>query len=82
MDKNTLNKLVAMYLIAIGNEGAPNSHVWMALDPQMADLATHQTILGALKAQDIVKESGYFLTLTEKGKALHQKIVELYQPKK
>jgi hypothetical protein len=23
MDKNTLNKLVAMYLIAIGNEGAP-----------------------------------------------------------
>lgn len=78
MDKHELNKLVATYIVAIGPKGSPNSYVWMAVDPQMGNLDRHQTILGALIETELVKEQFHFLTLTEKGLALHKKLEELY----
>lgn len=74
MTKDQLNKLVASYIIAIGTTGAPNSHVWMAIDPSMSDLDSHQTMLMALTRADLIKETGYYLSLTEKGEQLHERI--------
>jgi predicted methyltransferase len=79
MTKDDLNKLIATYIVAIGPAGAPNSHVWMAIDSQMSDLDRHQAILGSLKQVGLVKESSYFLTLTEKGLAMFRKLAELYK---
>lgn len=78
MDKTALNKLIAEYIVGIGVSGIPNSHLWMQVDPQMQNLDRHQAILGALKGSGLVKESGYFLTLTEKGLEMYRKIAELF----
>lgn len=80
MERNELNKLVATYIVGIGPGGVPNSHLWMAVDDQMKDLDKHQALLGALKGADLVKENGYFLTLTEKGLGMFRKLQELYNP--
>lgn len=81
MTKQELNKLVAMYIVGIGTNGIPNSHLWMAIDKQMADLDRHTRLLGALIDGGLVKESNHFLTLTEKGLEMNKKLEELYMPK-
>lgn len=79
MDKHTLNKYIAMMLVAIGRAGTPNSYVWMAVDPNMQDLNTYNTILGALCKSGIIVNTGHFLTLTEKGKVMLGRIEEIYK---
>jgi hypothetical protein len=81
MTKNELNKLIATYIVAIGPSGRPNSYVWMEVDKNMENLDRHQAILGALISADLVKEQFHFLTLTDKGKEMYNKLVELYLPK-
>jgi hypothetical protein len=73
-------KLVAMYLVAIGASGFPNSYVWMHVDPNMEDLDYHLAVISALKQQDIVKESNDFLTLTDKGLRMLSKVLEVISP--
>ncbi len=80
MDKHELNKLIATYIVGIGREGVPNSHLWMVVDEQMSDLDRHQRILIALKGAQLIKESNYFLTLLPKGVEMLDKLIELYKP--
>lgn len=79
MDKHELNKLIAAYIVTIGLEGMPSSHVWMAVDKNMENLDRHQAILGALIGAGLLKEQFHFLTLTEKGKEMYRKLAELYK---
>lgn len=78
--KHDVNKLVAMYIIAIGTSGRPNSHVWMQVDKEMSNLDLHQNLVDALIASKVIKQSNWFLSLTEKGLELHKKLVEIYLP--
>lgn len=81
MTKQDVVKLVAMYIVAIGPKGCPNSHVWMAVDPQMSDIDRHMRVLGFLKEADLCRESGYFVTLTDKGQRMLKQIVATMAPK-
>lgn len=74
MTQDDVNKLVAMYLIAIGRTGAPNSHVWMAIDQNMSDLNRHQVTLGQLKQVGLVTEKFNYLRLTPAGESLLAKV--------
>lgn len=67
MDRQELNELIAMYIVAVGEHGCPNSHVWTAVDPQMTSCDQHMLIVGALKGSGTLRESNDFLTLTAKG---------------
>jgi hypothetical protein len=80
MTKDDLNKLIATYIVAIGPAGAPNSHVWMAVDQNMDDLDKHNKVLGWLIESDLAKNQFHFLTLTRKGMELHNKLVAIYAP--
>ena len=77
MKTEDIAKHVAIYLIAIGPNGMPSSYVWMAVDPQMADVNLHQRTISVLQDAGIVKMSNHFITLTEKGLAMHEKFVEV-----
>jgi len=77
MEAKSVTEIIAIYIVAIGPNGAPNSHVWLAVDPKMEDLDRHQVVLSYLKENGIVHESGHFLTLTEKGRILHDRIKEV-----
>lgn len=79
MTNHEVNKLVAKYIVGIGREGVPNSHLWLAIDTQMSDLDLHQKVLSFLKSGGVVKESGFFLTLTDKGLAVLKQIEDLYK---
>ena len=81
MTREDVNKLVAMYIVAIGEKGIPNSHLWMAIDKQMSDLDLHQRVLSVLKQAGLVSESNYFCTLTVKGKEMLAKIEAIYVQK-
>lgn len=81
MTKQELTKLVATYIVGIGPEGVPSSHLWLAIDKQMSDVNQHNMLLGALVDSGLVKQANHFLTLTEKGLAMHGKIEALYAPK-
>lgn len=78
MTKEQINKLVAMYLVAIG-EGIPSSHLWLAVDPQMSDVDLHQKLLAVLSDNQIIKVSNHFVTLLPKGKEMVRKIKEIYE---
>jgi hypothetical protein len=73
-----LNQQLAIYLIAIGEKGIPNSHLWLAVDSQMRDLTEHQLILGYLKKAGFAEERNYFVTLTEGGKETLRKVEAIY----
>lgn len=78
MTKDDLNKLVAMYIIAIGPNGLPSTHLWLAVDPNMSSVETHQIILGALQRSELVTVKNHFVELTSKGSTLFEKINAIY----
>lgn len=72
-----VSKYIAMLLVAVGPSGSPSSHVWMAVDPQMADVYQYQTVLLFMQKSGVVEVSNHFVTLTRKGMEMHNKIVEI-----
>lgn len=81
MTKDELNKILATYIVAIGPDKVPNTHVWLAVDPQMSDLDKHMIFLGALKKAGLVIEKFNCLELTSDGLVMYAKIRGLMKPK-
>lgn len=68
--------LVSLYLSAIGNEGAPSGVIYSAMMAMNVGLSQHQNVITLLTESKLAKNSGHFLTLTDKGKNLLAKIEE------
>lgn len=82
MNKHTLNKIIAMYVIAVGIDGSPNGYVYVKMmsqpvDGVTVDLDLHTAIVGALKQDGMMTESNHFLTLTEKGRKVFDEVVKV-----
>ena len=77
MTKQEVQKLVAMYLIAVGHSGSPSSHVWMAVDKNMEDVYQHEAIVAGLVQLGVFNMSNHFITLTPKGQAMHDKVAAI-----
>lgn len=71
-----MTKIIVEYLIRIGLDGQPNSHVWMEVDPQMVDLDRHNMVVGALVQHGIATNMNHFLQLTPKGVEMYLKVAE------
>ena len=80
MTRQEVHMLVAQYIIAIGVKGEPSSHVWLAIDKNMSNLFRHQETVAVLIEAGLVKEQFHFLTLTQKGMEMHNRLVALYAP--
>ena len=77
MTRDEGGKLVAMYIVAIGIRGLPNSHLWLAIDPTMQDLDAHLLCISVLKDAGIVDEKFNFISLTPKGLEMLTKIEKI-----
>jgi len=80
MTKEQLNKLIAMYIVGVGESGIPSSHLWLAVDPSMGSVDAHNGMLDVLTKAGLLKVSNHFVTLTEKGHALYLKLAAIYLP--
>lgn len=81
MTKEQLNKLIAMYIVGVGETGIPSSHLWLAVDPYMHSVGAHNATLNLLTQAGLIKVSNHFVTLTDKGHALYLKLAAIYLPK-
>lgn len=77
-----MTKIIVEYLIRIGLDGSPDSHVWMEVDPQMADLDRHNMVVGALVQHGIATNMNHYLQLTPKGVEMYLKVAEALLVKK
>lgn len=80
MTKEQLNKLIAMYIVGVGESGIPSSHLWLAVDPAMHSVGAHNATLTLLTRAGLLKVNNHFVTLTEKGHALYLKLAAIYLP--
>lgn len=69
-----MTKLIAIYLLAIGRNGKPNGHVYSELMADCQALVIHNAIIETLINNGLASQSNYFVTLTAKGLALHDKV--------
>ncbi len=74
MPNPRIKHLVALYIVAIGHEGAPSGHIYASLMAECQTLAVHQSIIALLTASQLVTQSNHFLRLTDKGLSLHKSI--------
>jgi len=82
MNTNTLKKIIAMYVIAVGINGAPNGHVYAKMSSEPVDgmdvtLRLHTTLIDAFIEEGMMTESDHYLRLTEKGRKMFEEIVEI-----
>jgi len=74
MTKSEMYQLVCEYIIAIGIEGSPSSHVWLMVDPSMSDVYKHNRLVAFLEESEVLTNVGHFLQLTNKGLRMYNEI--------
>lgn len=82
MKPQEVTKYLATMIVAIGPGGSPSSYVWMDVDPQMSDIDTYQLVLGFMVKSELVKVSNHYITLTQRGAEMYNKLTALLTEKK
>ncbi len=74
--KQALVRLVSLYIVAIGPDGAPNGLVYAQMMKDCKTIDVHNAVVDILTQSDVCTLSNHFLRLTPKGKELHTKLAQ------
>ncbi len=70
------NQIIALYVAAVGEKGAPSGEVYARMMADGISFETHQLVVCEFIRQDLMQEQFHYLTLTRKGLRILSRITE------